>query len=99
MQKVIVEHNFCRICANDLSCSYEEESQKGVYKKDGSWKITEWYTYACFFPCNGWISVEEVLKIHNIIFKNYSNNLILRRLWNRFILLLKPTFRDIHPIT
>lgn len=73
--EVIVKHNFCGVCANDLSCSYDEESKKGVYKlikKDGSWRITEWYTDACPFPCDGWIFVEEVLRMYDFILKNYS---------------------------
>mgnify|MGYP001774001594 FL=1 len=73
--EIIVEHNFCGICANDLSCLPEKKSEKGTYKlikKDGFWKIEKWYSESCPFPCDGWISIKEVLRLYDFILSNYS---------------------------
>jgi hypothetical protein len=65
--EVRIKHSFCGWCANDGSCSVEKSEAIGTYKlsKDkNKWKIKEWYSDGCPFPCDGWMTVDEAIKMN-----------------------------------
>ena len=66
--EVLVKHFFCGWCANDGSCSVEKSEAIGSYKllkNKNKWKIKEWYYDGCPFPCDGWMTVDEAIKMNN----------------------------------
>jgi hypothetical protein len=75
--EVTVKHFFCGGCANDGSCRVEKTEPIGSYKLlkvKNKWKITEWFAEECSFPCDGWMTVEDAIKLNNeAINKNFQH--------------------------
>jgi hypothetical protein len=73
--EVIVKHDFCGVCANDLSCIIQKETEIGVYKLvkiNNTWKIKDWYSSGCILPCGAWMSVPKAIELYEYILHHYD---------------------------